>query len=236
MLTAQDVFAAARVMVDDPEGDAATDQYLVPLLQLTIDDMTTDILRNPNIGVLKAVVVLPGFPAGVTSFAAAGYFGAGTGQPGNGELAMLDSIITMREKAAGSADINYMPMTEMTDLPIVVQESFNQVYVHLQGSDILVPGATQANDVRIFGTFDQPTIQNQDTPIRPGTQASLKFGLAAAYCMARGNPKLAEGWDKKYQRAKNDLLNAIIMEQQQVPQRPKGFSDASGMIGSNFAW
>ena len=223
-------------MVDDPEGDYATNPYLTPLLQTVIDDLTLNALRNPNIGALKFTIVLPGFPAALTSFAAGGYFDTNTVGPGDGELFGLMNILSMREKPAGTADINYLPMTPVSDLPIVVQNSYNQIYLHLQGTDILVPGATQALDVRIFGAFEQPMIKDEKTPILSGIQAPLKFGLAAAVCCARGNVQLGATYDKKYLLSRNDLLNQIIMDQQQIPNRPKGFSDAAGIIGSNFAY
>src|SRR5579872_7109445 len=131
------------------------------------------LFNNPNIGRLKSVVVLQNVPAGTTSLASIGLFDSG------GQLELLTDILTMREKKAGDNDINYLAMEEKEDVPVLAQYQWNSMYV-FTGNDILLPGATQNLDIRIFGSFSVPPITSGDSPIMPKSEIVLKYATAAA--------------------------------------------------------
>lgn len=214
MATAGDIFNAVRILVDDWEGDYATDEAQAPLLQLVQEALVQVIHANPNVGKYKSVVVLPAVPASTTSLAA--YFA--TGQP----LVGLDEIVSMKEKVSGTPDYQYQNMEKRNDPPTLQPWDYNQFF-SFNGSNITLPGATQALDLRIFGEFTPQPITSKDSPVLPGAQAYLKLATAAFVARAHGNKELSADYMGQANGQRAAILNAIVMEMQATPLQPLSY-------------
>lgn len=211
------VFAQVRTLLDDQEQDFATDDYIQPFLASAQDDLVAECLRDPNIGQIKAAIVLPAVPAGTTSLAQ--YF-----MPG-GALELLTNPIELREKQAGTADINYVTMIPRgTPTRAVSQNGYNSVYCWT-GVDIILPGANQALDIWVWGSCAPAVIVNAETPLVNTTETILKYATAKQICRSRGNRELMRDFQQDQAVQQSAWLRNIYKIQQSIrvvnrPWRP----------------
>jgi len=221
MPTAADVFSIVPSMLDDDEQQYVTDDAMRPRLQLVLDDLIETVLTNPNIDKFKSYVVVPAVPAGTTSLAAEGYFAPG------GPLEMLEEVQFLWEKQVGAQPQYYSRMNRANIIWPCIPSLFNGVYQatsDVNGTqDIRLPGATQALDMMFFASWNVQKITDGASPIPPQTKTVLRFGTAAAFAFAHGNPTLAQGYEAKHQAAKDSLVSQIIMAQQLIRIRQGAF-------------
>lgn len=218
MVTAKYVFNQVRALLDDQEATFADDDYLRPFLQMALDDLVAECLRDPNLGEIKAVVVLPSVAAGTQSL----------GQellPG-GALALLSDPIEVREKRAGDQDINYSTLTPLlTPLAATATRSLNGYYT-FTGSDLILPGANQDLDVWIWGSFKPAPITNSDTPLINDIEAILKYGCARLVARSRGNRDMATEFRADQMIQQSAWMRYLYKNMQSIrivnrPWRPK---------------
>lgn len=216
MAKASYVFSQVRALLDDQEADFATDDYLVPFLQSAQDDFTVEVLNHANLGRMKFPVTLPAVAAGSQSLAS--YFG--DGQP----LQLLEQVIAMREKPTAYSEALYSWMQEVL-VPTYAYgttQPLNRVYT-FTGQDILLPGANQALDINVYGSFKPQAIQNGESPLVLGTETILKYGCAAAVCLSRGAGATAKRYSELKYSTQNALFNNWIMQQQNIRVRALPF-------------
>jgi hypothetical protein len=225
-MKAGDLVPLVRDNVEDPFGDFTPDDYVYRRLQMAQNALRTAVLENPNIGALLSTVELPNIPAGTRSLSS--YFA--TGQP----LAGLLELHYMRERAAGGprTEADYVRMEERNELPAQVAGSFNEVFVVVP-DDVLLLGATQTLDIKIFGKFLPGAIVGENSYVHPGTDTYLAFKAAALIAgirmgMQSGIYQLNE---MEAQKALDGYFRHIIMEKQKVPVRMKGFSRLGRFLG-----
>lgn len=214
---AGDIAKVASALAGDPNGDYTTEEFYVPLLQFVQDRVVNQIFANPNITRLKLAIVIPNVPAGTTDLSK--YFDPKAAP----SLALLEEIVSIREKPAGADDSQYQLMTGSNDLPIRVQTGFNGSYVW-EGDNILLPGALQATDIRIFGMFDVQPIKDGESPTIPKARAILEACLASMICGAHDNEKKEAKWEGVYQQELAQFQTNIFLEMQleDCRQRPYG--------------
>lgn len=230
MATAGDVFDGVAALMDDPEKDVMTVGYLTPFVNLCNKRLYENIFANPNIQGAKGAVVLVNVPAGTTSLS--NYI-----TQSGASLELLTNIFSFREKPTGTSDDNYVPMSRRQDIPIPFQDfnqNFNGIYVQTK-EDILIPGASQALDFRIFGEFKPVTITSENTPILPSTDVILIHWVCEVVGMTRGATKefIAFHEGEKSQ-AIDELFNALILDIQSIPVRQRPFNNQS--CGFNYGW
>lgn len=224
-MTAKDIFAGVRALVDDMEQGYATDDVLVPLLQLAQESLIAAVFNNPNIGKMKSVVILTNVTAGTKSLK--GYFGTGK------ELELLDSIKSIKERPTGQDELSWSRMDPVDEVPTQNPNTYNGVYL-FTGDSLELPGSSQAMDFRIFGSFDPKPITSPESPIIPGTSVILKFAVASLVSGPHGNQQLADNYAKQAIAEKNTYFNTAIMEIQEEPvrQRPHG----GGQYDTNYEY
>src|SRR6266700_3195643 len=221
--TAGYVAKLAAWLAGDPNMDYAKEAFWVPGLQIVQDEIISELYQNPNIARLKFAVVLPNVAAGTTDLKP--WF-TGDNEP---SLALLKSIVSLREKPTGANDAKYQDLTIADDLPVRTQVSYNSEYVWT-GDTILLPGATQALDIRVWGVFDVVKIVGGDSPIIPNCRDALTKGLAVALSEAHGNDTKIERLSKKFADAKFNLLNNIMLEMQIEESRQRPYGELSGTL------
>lgn len=207
-------------LVSDPRGQFCTLEYTLPLLQAGLNLLSQEVLTNPNLDQLCAIVVLPNVPVQTTNFSA--YFGPG--QP----LELLTNIISMKERQAGGSrgEQDWILMDEALDPPTIGVSAFSRFYT-FTGATILSPGADQALDFRIFGKFASVPLVNGDSPLPPGISPIPEFRTAALIATARQNPNLKRDYDAYADRAQSAYVANIIMELQKTKTRQQPFSGRS---------
>lgn len=219
-MTANQALPKIRSLVSDPQGQFVTESYALPLMQLALDLLTQDVLGNPNMDMLCAIVILPAVPLQTTSLAT--YFSAG--QP----LELLTNIISMKERASGGSrqEQDWMLMNEALDPPTIGQSAFNRFYT-FTGSTILMPGADQATDLRIFGKFNTVPLTSGESPMPPNISPIIEFRTGALIATARGNAALKNAYDTYADRAQSSYVANVIMEMQKTKTRQRSFSGRS---------
>ncbi|SRR6266566_2233461 len=213
----QYVTAQVAALLDDPGRTFATDDYLVPYVQLTQDQLEQEALQNPNLGNMVTTVIIPAVPAG--TFDLQDYFTPG--QP----LELLIDIISMKERTVGGLrqeqDWNFM--SRVNDIPTIQPVAFNS-YFAIRDNTVVLSGADQDMDLRIFGKFKPQPLASGNSVIVPNTSPILSFGAAALVSMARGNDTMANWYEKKRIDAQDGFMSNAIMEMQATRIRMRSYS------------
>lgn len=224
MSTAGDVYNLVAAFMDDPERDVATDSYLQPFVQQCHYRLYENIYSNPNIQGAKQIVVLVGVPGGTTSLKS--YI--------NNELKALTNIFDMREKPSGQSDNNYRQMMPSQDIAIPLSQDeqlFNGIYVVIQ-DDIILPGASQSLDIRVYGEFRPIPITSSDTPILQFSETILAHWVCELIGVTRGaTPQWLAYHRGEKEQAIAELFNSLIMNIQEIPTQQRPFN-TSGSFDS----
>lgn len=198
--------------LDDPEGDFATLDYLLPKFQAAQNLMLTTMLENPNIGEIMGLVEVQNVPIGTQSLRD---FGAmNLGQP----LYTLKSVLALYEKIQGYGAEQYVRATPVFELPPVIPGQLNQLYAWI-GQDIKLLGGTSALDIKILGTFEPQSLTSGDSALVPGTAAILQHRVAEMVAIIRGNTALMQYHKMNADNAEDQHFIHLIMAQQSIPIR-----------------
>lgn len=216
-MNAEYVFNQVSSLLDDPEKGFCTDDYLVPFLQSSQDDLVVSVLNHANLGRMKFEVTLGAVAAGAQSLGQ--YFESG--QP----LETLEQILAIWEKPAGAAESQFTRLNPVL-LPSQFQtgQSLNRVYT-FTGSNVLIPGANQSLDFKVYGAFKPSTIRDNSTALVPGTESILKYGVCAAVSRARGSRASASDFDELRIYQQSSLFNNWMMQQQKINVRSRRFRE-----------
>lgn len=221
--TAGEIAKQAVYLVGDPNGDYTSESFVTTAIQLAQDDLMNYLYSNPNLSRGKMALVLPAVAAGTQSLS--DYF-TGKKEP---SLALLKDIVSVREKPAGSNDAQYTQLAERNEIPVVQPLPYNNVYVWV-GDNILLPGASQALDIRIWGTFEPQTITGYESPVLPNCKVPLVWGTAAMLAEGHSNDEKLERLNKKYEDTRFDLFNNIMLEMQFELSRQRAYGELSGTL------
>lgn len=199
-------------------GTFAPIDYVLPFLQLTQDQLELECLQNPELGNLETVVIIPNVPAGTVDLT--DYF---TGE--DAALATLIDVITMKERASSGTrqEIDFNNMIKVRDIPTIAPSAFHS-YFSVRDNTIVLSGADQAVDLRIFGKFKPAVLKDENSPIVPNTSAILVFGTASLIAVSRGNETMYKIYEKKRLDAQQSFIANAIMELQSVRTRMRSYS------------
>lgn len=213
-----------RSLVNDPQGQFVTADYVLPLVQLSLDLLTQEVLTNPNMETLCAIVVIPNVPAGTTSLQS--YFAAGH------PLELLTNIVSMKERPSQGSrqEQDWIMMDESFDPPTINSSAFSRFYTFTPGVTILIPPADQIEDFRIFGKFQTVPLTSMDSPIPPGINPILEFRTGALIAASRGNAQLKVDYNTWADRAQSSYVANLIMEMQKIVTRQQPFSGRSSRL------
>jgi hypothetical protein len=213
MLKASVVFTNIRSLIEEEDNEELTDALLVPHVNMAQQALILKVLANPNIERMKTVVIVPNIVAGTKDLSA--QFDTGK------LLELLTGVISMRERQAGTDDSQFLTMVTDIDLPSVVQSNFNRCY-QFTGSTIVMPGATQALDFRVYGTFEPAPVKDGDSPMVPNTSLIISHMAAAKLCRPH-NKELATDLRAEADIYAKQFMNLLIMEIQEESIRQQSF-------------
>lgn len=204
----------ARALLDDPEQDWATDNYLRPFLNLAYRALAMQ-LGAYCIPFEDRVVVLPGMAAGTTDLGA-------FVQPG-GPLAAMWQPVDLFERASGEDDTQWRPMCRVSDLPPSGPQAYLEFWEYREGN-IYFPPSNQVVDLRVRFEEIFPALAAPGDPIRiTGGAQALAYSAASLAARSRGNRELAVDLDALAQRETQALALRLVQESQRVTRRPRPF-------------
>lgn len=204
----------ARALLDDPEQDWATDDYLRPFLNLAYRALAMQ-LGAYRIPFDDRVVIVPSVPAGTTDLGA-------FIQPG-GPLAAMWQPVDLFERASGGDDTQWRPMSRVSDLPPSGPQAYYEFWEYREGN-ICFPPSNQVLDLRVRFEEIFPALAAPGDPIRiiGGAQA-LAYSAASLASRSRGNRDLAVDLDALAQRECQTMALRLVQESQNVTRRQRPF-------------
>lgn len=206
-----------RALLDDQAGDFADDAYLLPFIQFVQQQMSTEVMQNPELGQLSGVVIIPDVPIFTTSLSR--HFDV------DGSLELLMDVTSIKERPSGGTrePQDFVWMDRTRDVPTYTPGSFNGSYA-FTGADIALPGCDQTMDLRIFGKFAIRTLVDENSPLVPNTSAILVGRTAGMVAASRGNDRMADRYETIGLNAQSSFVCDAIMEMQNVRTRMRSFS------------
>jgi len=223
MDTAAVVFDLARVLLDDPERDWATDEYLRPFLNLGWRGLANE-LGACRMGFDERVVVLPRLAAGTESLSAFLL----PDQP----LATMWQPIEIWERPSGGDDTQWRRMQRVAVLPPdFTPQPFLGIWEYREG-DIWFPPSNQTTDVQVRFEEIFPAISDATQPLRiAGAGNILSYSVAALVARSRGNRAMAADYAAEATRQTGLLMLRLGKEMQNVRVRQRGYGGGGEGVG-----
>jgi hypothetical protein len=145
------------------------------------------------------------------------------GQP----LSNVTDLFDMTETPTGATDSQYRAVSPIQDIAIPLsdnQQLFNGAYAVME-DDIILPGASQALDIRVLGEFRPVPIINADTPIIKFSETILAHWVCEMVGASRGaTPAFMAYHLSSREQAIAELFNSLIMDIQQIPSQQRPFN------------
>jgi hypothetical protein len=195
-----DLKARIRTLVDDPDGEVNTDDYLEAKVALSYDDLYNE-LRMTGAQFDQSVVELINVKAGVADLG--DYFASGK------PLETLLNPEIFEWKLTGLDPTNYVEARLVNKVPDVQPNQFIESWEWRKGNIYLTP-VTTAVDIRIRGEFLFSALKADADPIQAGINVGnvIAYWTASLIGIVRGNPQ----WEKSYQlKGDRTLDNIAIM-------------------------
>lgn len=211
----KEVKARARALVGDPDGDFATDAYLLPLVNQALEMFVHSLMGtcSPFITLLK---VVPALPAGTTWLAEQ--------QKPDQPLFGLMNPLYIEFKQTGQPETSYCGATRREILPNVSPYGSQQV----RGLDwewrsylLYLTSLPYISDIRVRGEFrPPPLIKDTDMiVVHPMMGAALAFGTAALIGSERGNTTYKTDYTTAAQNLLDDIESELVRQNQGTTSR-----------------
>lgn len=184
-----DLKARIKSLVEDDDGEFATDSYLQPKVAMAYDDLYNK-LRMTGAQFDESVVELINVPAGTSDLGA--YFASGKEL----ELLLNPSKNGFDWKFTGLDSTNYRTVNLVSKIPDVQAGQIIRSFEWRKGNLYFTP-ITAAVDIRIRGEFLFSALKADADPVQAGINVGnvLVYWTAALIGIVRGNPQ----WEKSYQ-------------------------------------
>ena len=211
----REVKKRARALVGDPDGDFATDAYLLPLINQFYEQAIHKLEEtcSPFITLLQ---VVPALPAGTTSLVAQ--------QKPNQPLFGLINPLDIEYKQTGLPETNYIFAVERNILPNTSPTGSPQI----RGMDweyrsfvLYVTPLPYIADLRVRGEFRPPPLKNDDDiiVIHPLMGACLAYGAASLIGSERQNQNYKTDYGAEAQDMLDDIEAELVRQTQGTTSR-----------------
>lgn len=207
--------ARVRALVGDPDGDFATDAYLLPLINQAYEQ-AIHTLEGTCSPFITQLLVVPNLPAGTTSLVAA----QKAGQPLDGLMNPLD----IEYKQSGLPDTNYIFAVQRNILPNTSPTGSPQI----RGMDwewrayvLYVTPLPYIATLRVRGEFRPPALGNDDDiiVIHPLMAAALAYSTAALVGAERINNNYVQNYGAQAEKMLDDIASELVRSQQGTTSR-----------------
>jgi len=176
------------------------------------------IIKRPS-----AIIIIPSIGLGTTTLHK--YFDKG------GELELIEDIVSLKERPQTStSEGDWRRMNPSMDIRGMTAGAFNHIY-QFNGDDIILPGADQDLQLRVFATVNPQPLIAADSPLIPSTPIIIEMWASGLICNVRGSARLASVYmgtpgnrNGLAQIEEDALFNKIVQQLQETPFRQKSFS------------
>jgi hypothetical protein len=215
MDTLGDVKQRTRSLIGDPDGDFATDAYIVPIINQA-HDVAFHRLESTCAPFIEQYVVIPNVQQGVTTLQPF--------QAKDGLLYNLINPIQIEMKQAGAPDSAYREMPTRRILPSMSpnQAPPTSMSMWTWRSYVLTLTPLPFNcDLRILGEFKPKPLTEDDDLIvlHPSMTAQLAFGTAALVGAERGNSNYQESYGPQADMLLTDISAELVRQEQGTSAR-----------------
>lgn len=217
MESAQTAIARAQALLDPTGQGLFTAERLMPYLNLAYSSLRDEGVADREVTAAEAVAVLPAFPAYARDLGA--YVAPG------GVLQNLAAPLAVREKPAGSDDINYTELERVAELPARSPVE-RLVSYEWRGGNLYFPGATQALDLEI--RFEQiwPALGSPgDALAAIGIATILGYWTAGLMATAMREQALGQQYIAEARHLLDRWIQRQVLDSQTITRRPRPFRD-----------
>lgn len=198
-----------RSLIEDPNGDYATQEYLQPLLTLEYTDMANEMrLYGPEMD--EYVIELPSVPAGTPDLS--GYMAE------NQPLYWLLNPREIEWKLPGTPATSYVdaegPINKLRDIPIPGIPALDcWSYLHF---NIGLSAFSTALDLRLRGEFVFPPLTTNRDVVQLGMNVmpAMAKRIAKLIAIKRGNQQWVTNYGAEAQRSFDLVIQGLVHARQ----------------------
>jgi hypothetical protein len=238
-VTAEDILQATRVICNDAglslAGKILADNqpYTFTMLQTCYEDMQ-DRLISKGVDTYKKYWVVTGLTAitvndpGVDVILEyGGYFDGTTLQPSPTLPSDLLKPVELWERQHGATSA-WIPMRQVSDSISSRPQNLRFGVWDWETDQLTLPGATQANDIRIKGLLAAPALTGPSSPVLiPRCKIALANLLAEMAAKSRGGTEMAAVFAKDAEMAIERIANRTAIKEQYANFQRKPFRNRS---------
>lgn len=221
-----DVKAKARTLIGDPDADFATDEYILPFINLCYENAVNYLANTCSPFMTENRLVL-NVPQGTTDFTpfqvvpATGALAAGqTGAP----LLGLRKPLKIWWKQAGQPENCYCEAHLLKQLPFVTPQNYiagQRVFYKWQQYKLYFTPLSFNADFQVEGEFaPPPLVEDHDiVQIYPSMSSALAFMTAAMIGGERVNATYIQTWSAAATTTLDDISADLVRGEQGTSQR-----------------
>jgi hypothetical protein len=226
MNTLRDVKEKVRTLLDDPQGDFATDDYVLPFVNLVYEDCINYLANtcSPFMTEQRLVLNLPQGTTDLTSYQVApttGAIAAGfTGSP----LLGIRKVLKIWWKQAGQPENCYCEANESKNLPNVTPQNYitgQQVFWEWREYKIFLTPLSFNADFKVKGEFAPPPLLKDADAVQiyPSMSSALAYMVAATIGVTRVNQTYLTMWQQRATSTLDDISADLVRGEQGTSQR-----------------
>jgi hypothetical protein len=222
----KDVKLKVRTLLDDPEGDFATDDYILPFINIVYEDAVNYLANtcSPFMEEDRVILNLPQGTTDLTSFQVAPATGAIAAGLAGSPLLGLRKILDIWWKVAGQPENCYCEAKEVKRLPFITPQNYiagQRVYYKWQQYKLYVTPLSFNADFWVHGEYAPPPLTEDDdfVQIYPSMTSALGYWTAATIGGTRASQALLTTWQTAAMTTLDDISADLVRGEQGTDQR-----------------
>jgi hypothetical protein len=222
----KDVKLKIRTLLDDPEGDFATDDYVLPFINLVYESAVNYLANtcSPFMEEDRLVLNLPQGTTDLTAFQVEPATGALAAGLAGSPLLGLRKILDIWWKQAGQPENCYCQATEVKRLPWITPQNYitgQRVFYKWQQYKLYVTPLSFNADFWVHGEYaPPPLLEDSDVvQIYPSMTTALALWTAATVGGARASQVLLATWKADAMSTLDDISADLVRGEQGTSQR-----------------
>jgi hypothetical protein len=233
-----DVKKKARTLVEDPDGDWADDEYILPYIVIAWESAINYLTNTCSPFITEARPVL-NVPMGTTDFTPFQVKPATPAQAVGQAGAPLVGLMTPLKiwwKVAGQPENNYCEADEKKDLPFITPANYiagQRVYWEWRANKILVTPLNFNADFLVKGEYlPQCPLKDEDyLQLDPLMSNGLGYATAALIGGGRVNQSYLTTWQQAAENEWDNVSARLVRKELSTTQRAGRMSGRAGRRG-----
>jgi hypothetical protein len=221
-----DVKKKARTLIGDPDGDFATDDYILPFINIAYEN-AVNYLANTCSPFMTEKRLLLNVPQGTTDFTnyqVAPATGAQAAGQKGAPLLGLRKVLKIWWKVAGQPENCYCEADQVKDLPDITPGNYitgQRVYYEWIQYKLNVVPLSFNSDWRVKGEYAPPPLLKDEDVVQiyPSMTSALGFMTAALIGGERVNASYISSWSSQATLTLDDISADLGRGEQGTSQR-----------------